>query len=322
MSGKKKKKPPQKRDKGAKKGSGRPRSLFLTAGAIILTVIAVILLLLTLLHTARSRQWFSASLPDKPKSARPVVAPDAGTTVPDQNVDRAMTPPAPKSPTVTVRGRLAIIIDDLGKDADFAEALSRLEIPVTGAVLPDLPASRQSAELLHAAGREVLLHVPMEPLDYPQADPGREPLFVNLPDSEIRRRLGIYLDSVPYSDGANNHMGSRFTADRAALAPVLDFFAEKGMFFVDSRTSAASVAAEEAKARQIRTAQRDVFLDNVADVPAIRAQLRKAVGLAAKNGRAIAIGHPHAATLEALKRETPALQRAGIVVVPVRELVD
>lgn len=233
--------------------------------------------------------------------------------------EKVTTKPLPVKPP---RGRIAIIMDDLGRDRDTAQRLLQIDLQVTMAILPDLPSARAVAELAHRRGREVLIHLPMEPEGYPAVDPGAGALFVDLPPDEIRLRMDRYLQRVPYAVGANNHMGSRFTTDRQGMAIVLAKLKDAGMFFIDSRTTAHSIALAEATRQGIAASGRDVFLDNVEDVAAIGAEIDKLAALALQRGEAIGICHPHATTLKALREAVPRLQRRGVEVVSLGRLLE
>lgn len=227
-----------------------------------------------------------------------------------------LTPPLPDGPLVT------IIMDDLGRSIHTAKALLALPQPVTFAIIPGEAHAVQVAKLAHLSGYEVMLHTPMEPQGYPAVNPGDDALFVEYSDEEIRRRLDQFLTDLPYVTGINNHMGSRFTEDARALTPVMKSLQEKGLFFVDSRTTGHSLAALTARRHKVPTMERDVFLDNVAEVDAIVTQIRKLEGKARKRGVAIGICHPYPETLEALRREIPGLTERGITLVPVSVLLQ
>lgn len=228
-------------------------------------------------------------------------------------------PPAPALPTGPL---LTIIMDDLGRSTNTAKALLLMAQPVTFAILPDEPQAAHVAEMAHAAGREVMLHVPMEPQGYPAVNPGRDALFVKQSDAEIRRQFDLLLARIPHATGTNNHMGSRFTEDARALSPVMESLQEKGLFFIDSRTTGHSKVSEVARRFGVPTLNRDVFLDNVAEVEAIAHEIRRLEGKARHQGMAIGICHPYPETLEALRRELPGLVARGITVVPVSVLLQ
>jgi len=225
------------------------------------------------------------------------------------------------SPAPTDQPRIAIIMDDLGRDVLLAKKTLALEQPITMAILPNERHAAEIATLAHRRGREVMIHIPMEPEGYPAANPGEDALFTNLTTEEIQRRFATYLDRIPYAAGGNNHMGSRFTKDRKAMRAVLEVMRQEGLFFVDSRTTGHSVALEEALRMKIPATARDVFLDNDADVERISRQIRKLMVLAGKNGSAIGICHPHPETLAALQQELPVMLRDGFVVVPASQLL-
>jgi polysaccharide deacetylase 2 family uncharacterized protein YibQ len=217
---------------------------------------------------------------------------------------------------------VAIIMDDLGRSVYTANALISMPQHVTFSILPDEPQAFQVAELAHAAGREVMLHAPMEPQGYPAVNPGREALFVEYSDAEIRRLFDQFLEKVPHVSGTNNHMGSRFTEDARALLPVMESVKEKGLFFIDSRTTGRSLVPDVAQRVGVPTMSRDVFLDNVAEVEAISREIRRLEGQARRKGMAIGICHPYPETLEALRRGLPELTERGVTVVPVSVLLE
>lgn len=228
----------------------------------------------------------------------------------------------PPAATVPDGPLVAIIMDDLGRSTYTAEMLILLPQQVTFAILPYQPESAQVAELAHKAGREVMLHVPMEPQGSPAVNPGRDALFVKYSDAEIRRRFDQLLAEIPYVSGSNNHMGSRFTEDARALAPVMESLKEKDLFFIDSRTTGRSRVTEAAHRFGVPTMSRDVFLDNVAEVDAIVREIRRLENRSRRQGMAIGICHPYPETLEALRRELPGLEERGITIVPVSTLLQ
>jgi polysaccharide deacetylase 2 family uncharacterized protein YibQ len=228
-------------------------------------------------------------------------------------------PPAPAIPAGPL---LAIIMDDLGRSTATARVLASMSQLVTFAILPDEPQAVQVAEIAHAAGREVMLHVPMEPQGYPAVNPGPDALFVKNSDAEIRHNFDQLLARIPYVAGTNNHMGSRFTEDARALAPVMESLREKGLFFIDSRTTGHSRVTEVASRFGVPTMNRDVFLDNVAEVDAIAREIRRLEGKARRQGMAIGICHPYPETLDALRRELPGLTARGVTLVPVSLLLQ
>ncbi|MFC5355371.1 divergent polysaccharide deacetylase family protein [Azospirillum himalayense] len=214
---------------------------------------------------------------------------------------------------------IAIVIDDMGVDRKRSNRAVSLPAPLTLAWLPyahELPAQARAAR---AAGHELMLHLPMEPSG--SADPGPQALRVSLDKGEILRRTKAALDSFDGYVGVNNHMGSRFTADSAAMTPVLGEIARRGLLWLDSRTTAKSAGLTLARELQMPFAGRDIFLDNEMTVSAVRGQLAKTEQVARKQGYAIAIGHPHDATIDALASWMPEVQKRGFVLVPVSAVV-
>lgn len=231
-------------------------------------------------------------------------------------------PPAP--PPVRPardRARVAIIMDDLGRDLATARALLAIDLPVTFAILPGEARASQVASLAHRGGREVMIHIPMEPQGYPATNPGTDALLLGQSPEEIRRRFRGFVEQVPYAVGGNNHMGSRFTEYREGMEVVLAAMKEAGLFFVDSRTTGHSVALAEARLAGVPSAGRDLFLDNEQDVERISREIRKLAVLAGRQGQAVGICHPYAQTLEALRRETPYLKQQDIDIVSVSQLL-
>lgn len=234
--------------------------------------------------------------------------------------------PSPRLPLVPSRQRapqprIAIIIDDLGNDQAAVELLARWREPVAGAVLPMLPGSPAAAEALSRSGKEVLLHLPMEPRGLPGVRPGPGLILVSQTDGQIRATLSADLDSVPAATGVNNHMGSLATADRRVMQVVAAELARRGLFFVDSRTTDQTVAAEAAARARVPCASRRVFLDDVQTDEAVERSLDDLVAKARAEGFAIAIGHPHPVTLAVLGRELPRIGERGVRLVRVSELV-
>jgi polysaccharide deacetylase 2 family uncharacterized protein YibQ len=215
--------------------------------------------------------------------------------------------------------RAAIIIDDLGQDLEAARKLLALPYPITCSVLPYLVHSAATAEEAHRAGHEVMLHLPMEPDSVARPGPGE--IRVGMRRAEVARIIGEDLSSVPYAAGANNHMGSRATTDARLMAAVIQVLADRRLFFVDSRTTPASVALDAARRQGLPTFFRSVFLDDSETVPYTLGQLREFRRVIEERGVAIAIGHPYPSTLTALARFLPELERDDIQLLPASQLV-
>lgn len=229
--------------------------------------------------------------------------------------------PAPEpSPVRAAQARIAIVIDDLGNDAEALERIARWPFAVAGAVLPGLPGSAGAARRLAASGKEVLLHLPMEPDGYPLVAPGPGVVLRSDTDEAIAHTVIEDLASVPGAVGVNNHMGSAATADPRVMRVVVHVLAQRGLFFIDSRTTEATVARRVADEAAVPAASRRVFLDAVPNASAIERAFRELLARAKKDGSALAIGHPHPATLELLERELPRVHEEGVALVPVSRL--
>lgn len=224
-----------------------------------------------------------------------------------------------RPPVVRAGAWVAIVIDDLGLDRARTARAASLPGPLTLAFLSYAGDVGEQAGAARQAGHEIMLHMPMEPEG--REDPGPGALFVRLPDADIRARVAASLDRLPMAVGLNNHMGSRYTRDARAMRPVLEEIAARGLLFVDSRTSGGSIAADLAAQMGIASAGRDVFLDNERDAHYVRRQLAELERTANRRGNAIAIGHPHEATLEALAAWIPTMNSRGLQLVPVSAIV-
>jgi polysaccharide deacetylase 2 family uncharacterized protein YibQ len=216
--------------------------------------------------------------------------------------------------------RLAIIIDDLGYDRSAADAVLALGFPLTVSVLPHLQLSSELAEEAQRRGDQVMLHLPMES-EADGAKPEDIELRVGMNPTQVDSALAGMLETVPYAAGVNNHQGSRATADPALMQALMPALRQRGLFFVDSRTDAKTVAYDMAERAGVPAASRKVFLDDVASRSAILKQLDLAARDAQRDGFSIAIGHPRPATIAALAEGVPPLEARGIHLVFASELV-
>lgn len=227
--------------------------------------------------------------------------------------------PAPV-PAPAERPRIALIIDDMGYDLAIAKRLLRMDAGLSISILPHSPFQKEIATLAHQAGREVLLHLPMEPLEYPEVDPGPGALITSMTPDEMLAVLRRDLDAVPHISGVNNHMGSRLTEDAARIRQVFTILKKRGLFFIDSLTSPRSQCAQVAQLFKLPFAQRHVFLDHTQEANAIRFQIKRLISTAKKHGQAIGIGHPYPVTLQVLEEELTEVKK-GVTIVPVSDLI-
>ncbi|HJW08489.1 MAG TPA: divergent polysaccharide deacetylase family protein [Holophagaceae bacterium] len=230
----------------------------------------------------------------KPETRKPELpAPEAGSRKPEAGHE-----PDERLP------KFALIIDDLGyMDPALVKRLCQEPVPFSTAVLPYQEHTKESAEIVHAAGKEVMLHLPME--GRADKDPGPDALKFDLPEGEIRARTRKALADVPFIAGANNHMGSRMTADEARMHWILEEFRNRRLYFIDSRTTAATVGWKVAGELGIPTVQRNVFLDDDKSFPEIEKQWKRAIDIAKKDGQVVVIGHIYPETVEALEKLIP-----------------
>ncbi|MDF7796533.1 divergent polysaccharide deacetylase family protein [Pseudomonas syringae] len=210
---------------------------------------------------------------------------------------------------------LSLIIDDLGQNQDRDSRTLALPGPVTLAIMPDTPHATEFARQAHRAGKTVMLHMPMDPATGPYA------WHPELPLPELESRLNAALLKVPYAAGINNHMGSRMTAEPVAMTWLMAELQRRHLFFVDSRTSAKTVAAAEAQRIGLASVSRDVFLDDERTAEAITRQLQTAIKIARKYGSAVVIGHPYPVTLDVLERELPNLKAQGVEWIDLRSMI-
>ncbi len=216
--------------------------------------------------------------------------------------------------------QLAIIIDDLGNDPAAAEAIFALGYPLTISVLPNHEHSVDIAKEAHRRGFQVMLHLPMQSVA--NETPEAQELHPGMPAPEVAALVDQFLQNVPDAAGVNNHQGSQATADSALMDELMPVLRDRHLFYVDSRTTAATVAYETARDFGVRSAFRNVpFLDDVAEVAAVRKQLELALRGAREMGEAVAIGHPHPSTLQALREVLPQAKAQGVRLVLASELV-
>ena len=230
---------------------------------------------------------------------------------PVQNVGVGISADAP---------RLAIILDDFGSDRAAAESVFSMPYPLTLSILPNHDHSKEIAEEALQHGYQVMLHLPMQSVA--NEAPEKEELRPGMSGAQVQSMLGEMIESVPNAVGVNNHQGSQATSDPALMNELMPALRNWNLFYVDSRTTAATVAFDTARHDGVPTAFRNVpFLDDVREAGAIRKQLQLALRGAKEKKTAIAIGHPHPATLQALRDFLPTVRANGVKLVFVSELV-
>ncbi|MBN2061116.1 MAG: divergent polysaccharide deacetylase family protein [Deltaproteobacteria bacterium] len=217
--------------------------------------------------------------------------------------------------------KIAIIIDDLGYDKKIAEAFIDIDLPLNLSVLPYAPFTEHVIKLAAKRGREILLHLPLEPKDYPSLNPGPGTLLRNMGDDEIREKLDGIFRQTPGISGVNHHMGSHFTESSDKMSVVMSEIKKRGLFYVDSRTTALTVGYDIAKKIGVPAAKKSLFFDHDVTTMAIKYQMERLLSIARYSGSAVGIGHPHPETLEILSQYEDKLKQEYRVV-PVSSLVN
>jgi polysaccharide deacetylase 2 family uncharacterized protein YibQ len=237
-------------------------------------------------------------------------------------------PKLPKKPKPLKEGidkqipSIALVIDDLGYNPNLAEELFKIDLPFTISVLPNLPYTNLISRRAIQKGKEVILHLPMEPYDFPNAQVEDGTLLISMKDEEIRRLIKKAFKGLDCAVGANNHMGSRMVEHEEKMRIILEEMKNRGLFFLDSRTSPRSIVYDLAKKMGVKTAKRHVFLDVQNDVEYIRNQLDRVANIALHNGYGIAICHLQLSTIEALHSHLPSLTKSGIRFVKLSEVME
>lgn len=208
----------------------------------------------------------------------------------------------PDTPRAAREGKLLIVIDDLGRDRDAARRLAALDIPVVFSVLPNEYDTDFAVQTAKESEREIFLHQPMEPVNYPEKNPGDGALYTFMSPEDIRRVVSGNLARVPGAVGVNNHMGSAFTAAHGPMETFLRELKTRGLVFLDSLTTPETVVPLYCGRLGMRCFKRSIFLDNVAEESAVLDQLFEADYMAYATGRAVAIGHPYPETVSALEK--------------------
>ncbi len=237
--------------------------------------------------------------------------------------DKSLRPPLPDlpKPAPGALPRVAIIVDDLGYDRHMAKKFLEMDAAFTFSVLPHTPYTRKIARAIRAKGREVMLHLPMEPLEYPSINPGPGALLTSMSPDELIEQLKKNLAAVPGIKGVNNHMGSKMTAESSQMYQIFSILKQRGLFFVDSRSTARTICRPSARLFQLPFAERDVFIDHIQSPEFIRKQFKKLVRIAKKYGTAVGIVHPSKTTYRVMREVLPELEKE-VQLVPVSEVVN
>jgi len=217
--------------------------------------------------------------------------------------------------------RLALIIDDGGYHLDNLKEILKLGMPMTFAILPNTPHTRQAAALVHQNGGEVMLHLPMEPRDDGRYALEKDMVKTDMSSPAIQKILREGLRQIPHVRGVNPHMGSKATEDPRVMEAVMDVLKDEKLYYIDSHTTSSSLGLKTARSMGVPSAQNDKFIDAVKKPEPLREALRAALTKAKKEGKAVAIGHLDPLTLKAIQEMIPEIEKAGIKLVFASEIV-
>lgn len=223
---------------------------------------------------------------------------------------------------VRTEKRAAFVIDDMGYDLSIFHEILALDIPVTISILPHLPHATTIAVEAYGAGREVMLHLPMEPHGYPERNPGRGVLLLEMNNDELLAQLREDIRNVPHITGVNNHMGSSFMENEKKVEVVLRELKRRGLFFLDSLTTNNSKGVVVAERIGLPHVGRDIFLDNDCEFEKAMAILRRIIEKREEWKTMVIIGHPYESTVRAIDKSIDIFRRNGIRIVPLSALVD
>ena len=283
---------------GRRKSTGPSTPLLLGLGAFMLLIGLGLGLLLSQTSCERNQKAPPPKVEPEPISKPAPRHPPKGVEPAKPLVAR----PEPES----ALPKFALVVDDLGYAApELVTRLCAQPIAFSVAVLPYQEFTKDSANIAFEKGKEVMLHLPMEPIGYPKANPGPDAVMFNLSEKEIRERVRKALDDIPHHTGVNNHMGSRITPDKPRMTWVLQEIKARHDFFVDSRTEKESVAFAVAEELGVHSVQRKVFLDDDKDFAAMEKQWDRALAIAKKEGEVLIIAHIYPETVEALEKLVP-----------------
>jgi polysaccharide deacetylase 2 family uncharacterized protein YibQ len=322
----KRKRPPKRRKKTSIQNSLSKAIAALAILAVLVTAIGFIVY-----HLAPPKKPPTAlsalkSPPNRqpPATNKPTfeIYPEEKTPAPRALAKIDIPKPLPRPTPVPVEKlpRVALIIDDLGYDKKIAEKFLELNINLTFSILPHSPFQNEIARLAGSKGIEIMLHLPMEPVEYPEVNPGPGTLLSSMSPDELIHQLEDDLNALPGITGVNNHMGSKLTAESTQMYQIFSILKQRGLFFIDSRTTSDSMGRPSARLFQIPFAERDVFIDHYLKPNFIRKQIKELIEVARRNGEAVGILHPHTTTLKILLEMLPELQ-GQIHLVPASKIV-
>ncbi len=227
----------------------------------------------------------------------------------------------PITDKIQYEAKMAIILDDAGYNLALAEKAVSIKYPLTLSILPYTEYDRETAEITRKNNKGVFLHLPMQPLSYPDTDPGKGAILLNTPESLIKILIEKDIEQLGKIDGANNHMGSAVTENSKKIKQTLQYLKNYTNSFVDSHTSKNSVAFDVCRSLGMNCGISEKFIDNSADTEYIKEKLQEGAQLALKNKKIIIIGHLRPNTVDVLKNILPEIEKKGVQIVPVSEVL-
>lgn len=311
-----------KRKKPTRKKTKRRPSFFLRygvelfLGAVIIALVSAIWFVVSKERVEHGDQYIESEVDEVQRPGQ--IREETVVAIAPTPADRLDIPDVVSAPSGP---RIALIIDDLGADPVAAERIMALDAPIAFSILPHLRFSNSIAKNAAERGKVVMLHLPMEPRSS-KINPGPGALLMGQSDEKTMEELIGDLEAVPGVVGVNNHMGSLYTESGEKTHLVMAELKKRGLFFVDSRTTAETVAYDTALRYGVPAAERDVFLDNDLDVRKISEMILSLADEAIKKGSAIGIGHPHEETIKALEETLPKVREMGVEIAPITEFVS
>jgi len=280
-----------------------------------------VLILLVVVAGVLTHHLISRKYPIAPVTKPRVAKTPRFEIYPKDEIPHRKPVPRPIIPIPKKLPKIAIIVDDIGYDKHMAEKFLGLDAVLTFSILPYSPYQKRIARIARSKGFDVMLHLPMEPHEYPLINPGPGVLLTSMSPDQLVSQLEKDLDAVPFIQGVNNHMGSKMTTDSSQLYQIFSVLKKRNLFFIDSRTTADTVCKPSAHLFQIPFAEKDVFIDHIQTPDFIRRKLYLLVQIAHSHGMAVGIAHPHDVTYEVLRDLLPELKKKAILV-KASEIVD
>lgn len=205
--------------------------------------------------------------------------------------------------------KIIIVMDDLGQSLEPLHWFSNENLPVALSFIPNLPFTKKISEELYSEGYEILIHIPMEPINYPKTNPGSDAILLSMEKKLIEEKIENFRKEIPFAIGVNNHMGSAYTSNFEKMIEFMQILKKYNLFFLDSRTTPETKGRDAANQAGLICFERTVFLDNVLDENYIKRQFDFLLEKAKEKKLGIAICHPHFKTFKILKKIIPVLNK-------------